>query len=56
MIFHKKGELVYNSIIDKQLCRLIEMNLDLKDLLYNTEILVIDVMNDSYPQLHFLTD
>lgn len=57
IVYHCKGEgdlaMIYNQIIDKHMCRLLEMNLDLKDLIYDTEILMSDIRNDSYPALHY---
>ena len=54
MVAHKKGELGYNGIIDKSLVSLIKMNIDLKDVLYNSEILMMDIRHESYPALHCL--
>ena len=53
MAYHSKGEgdiaMLYNSIIDNQLFNLIKMNLDIKEILNETEIVMSDIRNEAYP-------
>jgi|LauGreDrversion4_2_1035121.scaffolds.fasta_scaffold60214_2 hypothetical protein len=56
MVLYKKGELVYSPIIEGNLSKLIQMGVDLKEVLYNSEILMIQITHKSYPPMHALTD
>ena len=57
IITHCRGQSelakVYNSIVEKHLLRLIEINIDIRELINETEILSIEIKNESYPSLHY---
>ena len=61
MLHHCKNEsevaMLYNSVVDKNLLRLIEMNMDIRDLLNDSGIVITEIKNDLlFPSLHFSND
>ena len=60
ILHHSKshGEIshLFNPVIGNNLIKLISMNLDIKDILTDSEILITEITHDSYPGLHFNRD
>ena len=59
MIHHSKDKKyldAYNEIIDNYLISFIKLNIDLKELMCYPEILMRDIKNHNFPDMHFSSE